>query len=254
MEKALSFPDITSARVAFALAENVRFRCSVCGRTHLSRGADWRLCADLLAHRWGLHPPARFVGRGTPAPGEVRMKAIAAQRFLLSLADVLREPQLLGLEYGSRTRHRFPEPVPGLYWPDVLAVEAGAVADAVRTAWQGWWRFVLRLVRETACLARRYWLPGAWEQPVPVTEALCAFLGELLQAPAPAPRDVIVGCGAVACRARDAKLGRVINAVAFSGLGAVVRAECPEEVAGLVPGLERFAEAAGGTSADFLCP
>lgn len=139
---------------------------------------------------------------------------------------------------GCRARRRFPEPVPGLRWPDVLAVESGVVADAVRAAWQGWWESVLRVMRETACLARRHWFPDAWERPVPVTETLCAFLGELLQIPAPAPRDVVVGRGAVACRARDAGPGRVVVAV--------VRAECPEEVAGLVPGLERFAGAAGG--------
>lgn len=252
---ALSFSDIPSARAAFALAEDLEFRCSVCGKEHAaSRGWTWGLCADLLAHRWGLHPPARFADRRTPAPGEVRMKAIAAQRFLLSLGDVLREPRLLELEYGGRVRHRFPEPVPGLCWPDILAVEPGVVADAIRDAWQGWWESVLHVVRETACLARQYWLPDAWERPVPVTAALCAFLGERLQIPAPAPRDVIVGRGAVACRARDARSGRVVVAVAFCGLGAVVRAECPEEVAGLVPGLERFAEAAGRASVDFLCP
>lgn len=252
----LSFPDAVSARAAFALASDLEFRCSECGGVHrASRPQGWRACAEAFADRWGLHRPKVSADQRLPVPGEVRMKAHVTRTFSPSLADVLRDPQLLGLVCGGPWPNRFPRPVPGLWWPDVLAVEKRGIVPVIHQAWREWWESVLGLVRETARLAGWYHQAGTWESGVPLDGEFCAFLGRLLQIPAPRPvaDDVVVARNAVVCRVRDQELNRVVIAVAFCGLGSCVRAVAPWEVALLVPRLLRFAEAAGGAGMDLLC-
>lgn len=150
--KALSFAELAEAQAAFALAENLAFRCHACHRVHWRQSKGWMQCVAQQEKKWGLRS-----GRWTE--GTVFLRAEAGRAWWPSPAEYLAAQKMPWDEGKKQVGEEQPPlcggPVPGVTWPLLLSLEAGVAQAVIREAWDDWWRRVEEFIRDTAERLRR---------------------------------------------------------------------------------------------------
>lgn len=152
--------DRRTARAAFALGGDLRFRCVRCGRVHAAaRTRAWRRCADEVAEEWGLLCLGLWQGGVLPP-------------FLLAAVDVsVGSPpdffapsgSVWSLTWAALDRARPRSAYLAGSWPELLSLDARELGAVVGAAWEEWWESVAAWLSRARTLLKR--LPEAGKPP-----------------------------------------------------------------------------------------
>lgn len=152
--------DRHTARAAFALGGDLRFRCVRCGRVHTAaRTRAWRRCANEVAREWGL------LCHGLRQEGMLPPSLLAAVYARVgSPPDYFAPPgSVSSLTWAAldRARPRFAY-LAGC-WPELLSLDARELGAVVGAAWEEWWEGVAAWLSRARTLLER--LPEAGKPP-----------------------------------------------------------------------------------------